>query len=130
VTGPDMAPDPIDERRARGLRVLGRLSGEQAPSVEAVGAQMGQPIAEAVVDFAMGDLWERPHLDLKTRSFIVVAALTALGDPRALEAHIRGALAHGASQDELREVFLLLAGYAGFPRATAAAVLAEEVFRN
>jgi 4-carboxymuconolactone decarboxylase len=118
------------ERRETGLRVLHRLSGNEEQGPDEMAQQLGRPLAEAVIDFCLGELWERPHLDLRTRSLILIGALTALGDHRALRAHVGGALAHGVSADEIREVFVLMSGYAGFPRATSAAEVAESVFRD
>jgi 4-carboxymuconolactone decarboxylase len=118
------------ERRETGLRVLHRLSRNDKQGLDGITQRVGGPLAEAVLDFCLGELWERPHLDLRMRSLILVGALTVLGDHRALQAHIRGALAHGASEDEVREVFVLMSGYAGFPRATSAAEVAETVFRD
>lgn len=114
-------------RREIGVEVLQTLTSDAAIDVSALGAEMGAGLAELVLDFCLGDLWTRPHLDRKVRSFIVLGALTALGDQRALRTHIKGALAHGATTEEIREVFILLSGYAGFPRATGAAELAEEL---
>jgi 4-carboxymuconolactone decarboxylase len=118
------------ERRKTGLRVLHRLSGNEEQGPDEMAQQIGRPLAEAVIDFCLGELWERPHLDLRTRSLILIGALTALGDHRALRAHVSGALAHGASEDEIREVFVLMSGYAGFPRATSAAEVAESVLQG
>jgi 4-carboxymuconolactone decarboxylase len=118
------------ERRETGLRVLHRLSGNDEQGPDEMAQQIGPQLAEAVIDFCLGELWERPHLDLRVRSLILVGALTALGDHRALRAHVQGALAHGASADDIREVFVLMSGYAGFPRATSAAEVAESVFRG
>lgn len=118
------------DRRSTGTRVYQRLTSQSERGLPELGQAMGDDLAVLVVDFCLGELWERPHLDLKVRSLVLVGALTAMGDTRALRTHVRGALAHGATPDDLREVFVLMSGYAGFPRATGAAEVAEDVFRE
>ena len=119
-----------DGRRDHGLDVLRRLSPDSSPDRDSLSAELGPGMADMVLDFCLGTLWTRPVLDDKTRSFIVLSALTALGDQRALRTHIKGALAHGATPEEVREVFVQLSGYAGFPRAAAAAELAETILAD
>jgi len=120
----------VAARREVGLRVYRRLSSEGSRGLEEMRVEMGGPLAEAVVDFCLGELWERPYLDLRIRSLILIGVLSAMGDYRALRAHVKGAIAHGATEEEIREVFLLTAGYAGFARATGAAEIAEQIFRD
>ena len=126
-----MTSEPVQQHgdaRSTGTRVYQRLTSQTEAGPPELGGAMGEELATLVIDFCLGRLWERPHLDLRTRSLVLVGALTALGDTRALRTHVRGALAHGASPDEIREVFVLMSGYAGFPRATGAAEVAEDVF--
>jgi 4-carboxymuconolactone decarboxylase len=66
---------------------------------------------------AWGSVWQRDGVDLKTRSLITVAMLTALGRAHELKGHVRGALNNGATPEELREVFLHATVYCGFPLA-------------
>lgn len=122
-----MASESADPR-STGIRVHQRLTSQTTLALPELGREMGEQLAALVVDFCLGQLWERPHLDLRTRSLVLVGALTAMGDTRALRTHVRGALAHGATQDDIREVFVLMSGYAGFPRATGAAEIAETIF--
>ncbi len=65
-----------------------------------------QPMQEFITRNAWGNVWQRPGLDLKTRSLITVAMLTAQGKQHELKAHARGALNNGATPEELREVML------------------------
>ena len=122
-----MSPEATDPRGV-GTRVYERLTSQSERGVRELGAEMGEDLASLVVDFCLGQLWERPHLDLRIRSLVLVGALTAMGDTRALRTHVRGALSHGATPAEIREVFILMSGYAGFPRATGAAEVAESEF--
>ena len=83
-----------------------------------------------MLDFALGDVWSRPGLSRRDRSLIVVSMLTALNQERQLVNHARGALNHGVSPTELREILVQLAGYAGFPRALSASAVIEPVLQT
>ena len=84
-----------------------------------------------VVEFAYGDIYERPGLDLKSREIATVAALTAIGDTRPeLKDHIKGALNVGCSRKEIIEVIMQMAVYAGFPRAINGITIAKEAFEE
>ena len=75
------------------------------------------PMQEFITANAWGNVWQRPGLDLKTRSLITVAMLAAQGKQQELKAHVRGALNNGATPEELREVMLHATVYCGFPTA-------------
>ncbi|HQA10802.1 carboxymuconolactone decarboxylase family protein [Zoogloea sp.] len=81
-----------------------------------------RPLQDFITDHAWGAVWCRDGMDLKTRSLITVAMLTALGRHDELRGHIRGALNNGASIGEIQEVLLHAAVYCGVP-------LAAEAFR-
>ncbi|WP_407310450.1 carboxymuconolactone decarboxylase family protein [Pseudomonas sp. nanlin1] len=86
-----------------------------------------QPLQDFTNDHAWGSVWARPGLDLKTRSLITLAALTALKAPTELKGHVRGALNNGCSAEEIRETLLHCAVYAGVPAAQEAFRAAQEV---
>jgi len=81
-----------------------------------------------VKQFARDQVWARPGLDRKTRSLCTVAALTALGKDLQLRAHISLALSNGATKEEIVEVILHMAVYAGFPAAWNGLIAAKDVF--
>jgi 4-carboxymuconolactone decarboxylase len=85
------------------------------------------PIQEHISRAAWGDVWQRPGLDLKTRSLITVAMLTAMGKQNELKGHVRGALNNGATVEEIQEVLLHAAVYCGVPTAVEAFRSANEV---
>jgi 4-carboxymuconolactone decarboxylase len=85
------------------------------------------PIQQHITRAAWGDVWQRPGLDLKTRSLVTVALLTALGKQHELKGHVRGALNNGATVSELQEVLLHAAVYCGVPAAVEAFRSAAEV---
>lgn len=86
-----------------------------------------RPIQEHITRAAWGDTWQRPGLDLKTRSMITVAMLTALGKSHELKGHVRGALNNGVTPEELQEIFLHAAIYCGVPAAVEGFRTAAEV---
>lgn len=86
-----------------------------------------QPMQEYITRNAWGDVWQRPGLDLKTRSLITVAMLTALGKQHELKGHVRGALNNGVTAEEIQEVLLHASIYCGVPTAVDAFRSAAEV---
>ena len=77
-----------------------------------------------------GEVWNRPGLDLRTRSLCSIAVLAGLGRVNALELNIRMALNNGASKEEIIETFFQVAVYAGFAAAWDGLQRADEVFRT
>jgi 4-carboxymuconolactone decarboxylase len=85
------------------------------------------PLQEFITDHAWGSVWQRPGLELKTRSLVTIAMLTALGRHHELTGHLRGALNNGATADEIQEVLLHATVYCGVPLAAEAFRCAEKV---
>ncbi len=85
--------------------------------------------AKYLIEFPFGDIYSRPQLDLKAREIGVVAALTALGNAAPqLKVHIHGALNVGCTREEVVEIIMQMAVYAGFPAALNGLFAAKEVF--
>ena len=82
---------------------------------------------DMITRFAWGEIWTRPGLDRKTRSAITLAALTALGHHGELELHLRGAIRNGWSEEEIAEILMHTAVYAGVPAANAAFAVAKRI---
>ena len=85
---------------------------------------------ELLNTYCWNDIWNRPGLSRKTRSMLNLAMLAALGKDHELKLHVRGALNNGLTKDEIKEVFLQAAIYAGVPAAVAAFRAAKEVFQS
>lgn len=83
---------------------------------------------ELVTQYCWGDIWNRPGLDRRTRSFLNLAFMTALNRPHELKLHVRGAVNNGLTRDEIKEVFLQAAIYCGVPAAIDSFRVASEVF--
>ena len=119
---------PPDSPYDKGLATRKQVMGEDfvARALSSV-TDFTRPIQEHITAKAWGDVWQRPGLDLKTRSLITVAMLTALGKQNELKGHLRGALNNGATPEELQEVLLHAAVYCGVPTAVEAFRTAAEV---
>lgn len=112
----------------QGLATRKQVMGEDfVAAVFANATVFTQPIQEHITRAAWGDVWQRPGLDLKTRSLITVAMLTALGKQNELKGHVRGALNNGATVQEIQEVLLHATIYCGVPAAVEAFRSANEV---
>ncbi|MFC5929423.1 4-carboxymuconolactone decarboxylase [Cryobacterium melibiosiphilum] len=81
-----------------------------------------------ITRYAWGEIWTRPGLDRRTRSFLTIAALVTGGHEGELAMHVRAALTNGLSRAEISEAILHTAIYAGVPAANAAFVVARETF--
>ncbi|MDB5839360.1 MAG: Carboxymuconolactone decarboxylase [Herminiimonas sp.] len=88
------------------------------------------PMQELVTQYCWGDVWNRPGLDRRTRSFLNLAMLTALNRPHEIKLHIRGAINNGLTKEEIKEVFLQTAIYCGVPAAIDSFRTAKEVFKE
>jgi 4-carboxymuconolactone decarboxylase len=80
-----------------------------------------------ITRFAWGGVWTREGLDRRTRSVITLAVLTALGRENEIALHVRGALRNGLTAEEIAEVLIHTAVYAGVPAANAAFAIAQQV---
>jgi 4-carboxymuconolactone decarboxylase len=81
-----------------------------------------------ITEGAWGSVWSRPGLDKRTRSIIVIALMAALGHEQELAMHIRATRNTGATREDLEEVLLMVAVYAGVPAANTAIRIAKEVY--
>ncbi len=90
--------------------------------------EFNRPFQELVTEYCWGAIWGREDLPRKTRSLLNLAMLGALNRPHELKMHVAGALRNGVSKDEMREVFMQLAIYAGVPAAVEAFRVARQVF--
>lgn len=88
------------------------------------------PMQEHVTQYCWGDIWNRPGLDRRTRSFLNLAMITALNRPHELKLHVRGAIQNGVTKEEIREVFLQAAIYCGVPAAIDSFRTAREAFQE
>lgn len=117
------------DRYARGWQNLQTVDAEAGERVIEGLQDIAPDLGRYIVEFAFGDVYDRPGLDLKSRSIATIAALTALGtaSPQ-LKVHVNAGLNVGLTPEEIVEVITHLAVYAGFPAALNGIAVAQEVF--
>ena len=118
------------EARPSGLSIRQRVFGEATGQPTAPGDPFLAPFFETAIEHIWGGLWNRPGLDLKYRSLVVVSVLAAIGQTEELKPHLRGALNLGWTVNELREALLQIGGYAGFPAAHEALDVLSEISKE
>ena len=119
-----------DELLAKGREIQAQLWPQVAsgPTGAFPAAKLAPDFYRYVAESAFGMLWSRPGLALRDRSLVTVAQLAALGKTEELKAHLAGARNLGISQEELVEVLMQTAIYAGVPAANEALKTAAAVF--
>ena len=120
-----MAQEDLDRGRAEQAKLWPQMPAT-GPTFPA--AQMAPDFYRWVAESAFGGIWARPGLPTRDRSLVTVAQLAALGKMGELRGHLAGALNVGLSQEELVEVLMQTAVYAGVPAANEALQVAAEVF--
>jgi 4-carboxymuconolactone decarboxylase len=115
----------------KGLKVRREVLGAEYVDASIRNADdFSMEMQEHVTQYCWGDIWNRPGLDRRTRSFLNLAMITALNRPHELKLHVRGAINNGLSKNEIKEVFLQSAIYCGVPAAIDAFRSAREVFNE
>ncbi|AZO36887.1 4-carboxymuconolactone decarboxylase [Mesorhizobium sp. M2A.F.Ca.ET.037.01.1.1] len=89
-----------------------------------------RPMQELVTEYCWGAVWGRETLDRKTRSMLNLAMLASLNRPHELKMHVKGAIRNGVTKDEIREVLLQVAIYAGVPAGVDAFRNAREALQE
>lgn len=118
-----------EDRFQRGWEKLKEIDGEAGERVIEGLKDIAPDLGRYVIEFPFGDIYSRPGLDLKSREIATVAALTALGNAQPqLKVHIHGALNVGCTREEVVEVIMQMAVYAGFPAALNGISAAKAVF--
>ena len=118
-----------DDYLAKGIEVTRRLWGERAGGQEFPAQKLAPEFFMLVAQFCFGMFWSRPNLALRDRSLCTVAQLAALGRTEELKAHLHGALNLGIKREELIEVLMQTACYAGVPMAVGALNAAADVLQ-
>lgn len=119
------------ERYERGRRALAEIDGDAGEAVIASLADIAPDLARYIIEFPFGDIYSRPGLDLRSREVATIAALTAMGTAAPqLKVHIRAGLNVGLSREEVIEIIMQMAVYAGFPAALNGLAVAREAFAD
>ena len=118
-----------DTRLERGRRALSEIDGEAGERVVAALADIAPDFAEMLLEFPFGDIYTRPGLAVRDREIATIAALCAMGTaPAQLKVHVEAGLNVGLSREEITEILMQMAVYAGFPAALNGLFAAKEVF--
>ena len=117
-----------DETYERGMKTRREVLGDAHVDRAVEGTTpFTSDFQEFITTYAWGEIWSRPGLDRRTRSCITLAALVALGRDHEVAMHVRAALGNGLTPDEIKEVLLHTAVYAGVPVANSAFAIAQQV---
>ena len=117
------------ERYIIGQEMLQRVDGKGGEAVVDSLRDIAPDFARYLIEFPFGDIYARPGLDLRSREIATIAALTALGNAAPqLKVHIAAGLNVGLTQEEITEVIMQMAVYAGFPAALNGLFAARAVF--
>jgi len=113
----------------KGLEVRKAVLGAEYVETSIKNADdFNRPLQELVTEYCWGAVWTREGLPRKTRSMLNLAMLATLNRPHELELHLRGALRNGCTKDEIREILLQVAIYAGVPAGVDSFRIARKVF--
>jgi 4-carboxymuconolactone decarboxylase len=118
----------MTDRHERGMGVRREVLGDaHVDRAEASKDEFTEDFQDFITRYAWGEVWDRPGLDRRSRSVATLAALIALGAENEIAMHVRAALRNGLTEEEIKEVILHTALYAGLPRANAAFAIAQQV---
>jgi 4-carboxymuconolactone decarboxylase len=124
--------DMDDQQRHReGMAVRRAVLGdEHVDRAAAATTGFSADFQNLITRYAWGEIWSRPGLDRRTRSCITLAVLAALHHDEELGMHVRAALRNGLAPDEIKEVLLQVAVYAGVPAANRAFKVAQQALAD
>lgn len=114
--------DPLWEA---GDRVRREVLGDEHVDRASAPSEFQRPFQEYLTRSVWGSVWTRDGLDRRTRSCVTLAVLTALGRTGEIPLHVRAAVRNGLTEQEISEVLLHTAAYAGVPAARTAFEIAE-----
>ena len=108
----------MNENYKRGEALLKEKRPDEFENLHKNFDDLSPDISRYVIEFAYGDVWSRPGVDLRTKAIVTVTSLATMGgaEPQ-LKSHIQGALKSGCTKEELLEAFIQMIPYAGLPRA-------------
>lgn len=120
-----------NETFERGMKIRRAVLGEaHVDRAQANTTDFDAAFQQFITETAWGTIWTREGLDRKTRHMLTLAVLAALGKENELEMHLRATKNTGVTQDEVQEILMHVAVYAGVPAANAAFAIAKRVFQE
>ncbi|MDE2197673.1 MAG: 3-oxoadipate enol-lactonase [Rhodospirillales bacterium] len=125
-----LAPE-VTDFFAAGMAVRKQVLGEaHVARATAAITDFDRPFQEFITRTAWGGVWTRPGLDRRTRSLLTLALMAALGHHEEFKLHIRASRNTGATPEDITELLIQVAAYAGIPAANSAVRIAKETFRE
>ncbi len=116
------------ERIRQGMTVRRAVLGdEHVDRAVATTTSFTEPFQDFITRYAWGEIWSRPGLSRAERSIVTLTVLAAMQHENELAMHVRAALRNGLSPEQIREVLLQVAVYAGVPAANRAFAVAQRV---
>ena len=116
------------ERGAQGMTVRRQVLGDaHVDRAVAATTPFTADFQDFITRYARGDIWSRPGLSRAERSIVTLTALAVLRQDEELAMHLRAALRNGLTPDQIKEVLLQVAVYAGVPAANRAFAIAARV---
>ncbi len=112
----------------KGVEIRKKLSGKRFGKASSALAELAPDLEDMLNEVVFGRVWGRPGLELKMRSAITIASLMSLQRLPQLKTHIANGLNAGLTKQEIVEILIHVAFYAGVPTAVNAFQLAKEVF--
>ena len=120
-----------DEAHERGMAIRREVLGDEHVDRAVAGTtDFTADFQDLITRYAWGEIWSRPGLDRKTRSCITLAILTALRAENEIPMHVRAAIRNGLTAEEILEVLIHTAVYAGVPAANSAVALAQKTLEE
>jgi 4-carboxymuconolactone decarboxylase len=120
-----------EQRRKDGMKVRREVLGDAHVDRSIANRDaFNEEFQDFITRYAWGEIWTRPGLPRHTRSLLVIAITAALGRADELKLHVRAAASNGVTRDEIKEVLMQCAVYAGVPAANTAFHLAQEAFKE
>jgi 4-carboxymuconolactone decarboxylase len=113
----------------KGRQVRAAVLGEEyVADAERQADEFSKPLQDLLTEYCWGAVWGREELPLKIRSMLNLAMISLLNRPHELKTHVRGAMNNGVTREEIREILLQVAIYAGAPAAVDGFRIARETF--
>lgn len=126
-----METETEDSLLEKGLIVRKEVLGADHVAKSITGAdEFTRAMAEWSTAYCWGALWTRPGFDRRSRSIVNLAMISALNRPHELKLHVKAALKNGLTKDEIKEIFLQVAVYAGVPAGIDSFRIAREAFKE
>jgi 4-carboxymuconolactone decarboxylase len=114
------------ERTERGMQVRREVLGDEHVDRAVAGTTaFTEPFQDFITRYAWGDVWSRPGLSRPERSIVTLAVLAALQHEQELAMHVKAALRNGLTPEQIQEILLQVAVYAGVPVANRAFPIAQ-----